>query len=106
MTDEEILVALGNKPEVVKLLPVIKPYLPALTRENDQKLVEEFAELVGKKSWGTLDALMWGKMTDDERDQLSDQILEEAKKAVNNLKLGGDLLRSLVIKILFTLLTV
>jgi hypothetical protein len=95
---------LEQTPEVTTVMPAVRPFVPALQRQNDQTLTDAFISLVSKRDWPCVYELMWPVMTDDERDILSKDVLEAAQIAVDKMNLGEKLLKQIAIKIVFYLL--
>ena len=75
----------GNE-VIAAVLPAIEFYIPALARANNQGLEDRFTTLVGQQNWTEVDRMMWTMMREGERDKLSKQVLEQARKKVNQLK--------------------
>jgi hypothetical protein len=78
-----IIAVLSSHPQIQMLLQTIQPYLPVIAREG-QSLYEDFISYSVEGKWTELDAKVWEKMTEDERDSLANSVLYEARQAVDN----------------------
>ncbi len=63
------------------VLDVIEPYFPVLKRLGSQA-VERFLDGAMQQDWARIDRELYAEMTEDERDALSDTVLADARKAV------------------------
>jgi hypothetical protein len=102
---ESIIDALSNHPEAQTLIKTIQPFIPLIIREGSV-IYEDFISYAVEGKWTELDEAMWAKMTEDERDQLSDQILQEARVAVDNQYQRNLLARQMAFKVATSLLSV
>jgi len=102
----DILEKLEGDQEAIKLLPLIQPYLTVLSREEGKDKVDKFMNLFIKQEWQDLDSWLWPKMTDDERDALSAQVLDAARKTVDNLHLSDKIMKKVALKILMLALKI
>lgn len=88
------------------ILRIIGPYLPALRRVSDE-VYEGFLKYFQNKEWEEIDALLYEKMTDEERKDLLDSVYQGAREAAiarfERIKLEKELawkiLTSILIKI-------
>jgi single-stranded DNA-specific DHH superfamily exonuclease len=62
-------------------LDVIEPYLPALKRMGKAG-VDVFLDAIRQQDWQRIDRALYEKMTESERDALSDAVLQSARDAV------------------------
>jgi len=94
----DVLEQLEKNPEVAAVMTAIMPFIPSLVRYPSS--VDQFIQLVSEKDWSGADTLMWEHMNDDERDELSGQVLEQARSTVNMIHFGEgimiDILKALV----------
>jgi len=63
------------------ILAIIKPFLPALKREGEE-LFEGFIKHLLDKDYDKIDRMMYEKMTIEERRELEDAVLRDARDAV------------------------
>jgi len=99
-----LISALDASPEVKLIITTLKPYLPMLMREG-QEFYDDFISFVVDGKWTELDAVAWEKMTEDERDELSDTILIEARAAVDKQFKREKLAKEISFKVAIALLT-
>ena len=90
----DVLEQIENNPEAAAVMTAIKPFIPSLVRVPAN--VDQFIQLVSEKDWSGADALMWEHMNDDERDELSGQVLEQARGTVNMIHFGEGILIDIV----------
>jgi len=103
MNIDTIIGALESHPQIQMLLLTIKPFLPVIIREG-KTAYEDFLSYSVEGKWVELDQKMWSKMTEDERDVLSSQVLEEARQSVDNQYQRDKTARETAIKIASALL--
>lgn len=85
---------------------ILKPYMPALARAG-QDVVDGFVAHLLNKEWAHIDQLMYQRMTPEERRELEDEVLADAREAAaarfDRIQLEKDiafkLLLSLVLKL-------
>ena len=104
--NDEVIEQLENTPEVTAVMTLVRPYMTALVRVNDVVITNKFTELVTARNWIEVDKYMWPLMNDDERDILSKENLDSARRAVDNMHILEKLMREIVIKVVFYLLKV
>lgn len=85
------------------LVAVIKPFIPALSREG-QDVYEGFIKHLLDKDFDALDALMYSKMTPEERGQLLDSIAADARQAARAKFSRHQLTNDILFKITLALL--
>lgn len=100
MDTNQLMDAFNNDQSTLTLIPALYPYFPVLARVNDPIVNDKFVDLVSKKQWVDVDALMWGYLTEDERDKVSGQILQDARKTVDNLFIAEKIFKQVVLKLL------
>lgn len=83
MNLELIIAGLQAHPQIQLLISVIRPYLPLIIREGES-FYNDFISYAVDGKWTKLDEMAWSKMTEEERDILSDKVLVEARNAVDN----------------------
>jgi len=102
-TVEQLMEYFHTDSQALQVISGVEPYIAALIRqisnEQDDELIEQFKEAVAKRSWIDLDELMWPYMTEDERDKLSNDVLQEARQAVMAMAVGEKILRQIIVKI-------
>jgi hypothetical protein len=82
--DIDLLIAgLQAHPQVQLLLSTIRPYLPVIIREGES-FYNDFISYAVEGKWTELDESVWTKMTEEEKDALSNQVLIEARESVDN----------------------
>lgn len=101
---DSLLEQLGNNENVKIVVETLRPFFPVLKRESEE-LVDEFIDFVVKGEWTEVDRLMWEKMTDDERDQLSQEVLSEARDAVDAAFRRNEFAKQVAFKVATSLLT-
>jgi hypothetical protein len=72
---------LGDNPSMEPTLAAISPYLPVLKRLGKAGL-DVFVDGVRNQDWSRIDRELYAEMTEDERDALSAQVLQDARAAV------------------------
>jgi len=89
------------------VLDVIKPYLPALAREGPD-IYEGFVKHAMERDWAAMDALMYDKMTTEERQELEKDVLSGMRDAclarVRRMELYKDIAFKVVLRLAMTLL--
>lgn len=68
-------------PENSSMVETLAPYLPAMKRCGTATF-NTIVEAIGCQDWSRVDRELYGHMTEAERDQLSAQILKDARQAV------------------------
>ena len=96
---DNLLEALEFNPQTAALMRYIRPFIPALVRKDDDTVTKTFIELTAKKKWNDVYHLVWPLMTEDERDALSKTVLLDAQNMVDNLKMGEDIIKQVLIKV-------
>jgi hypothetical protein len=104
MQEDEVIVKLGNTPEIMSVMPLVRPFAAALSRKNDVVITNAFIVAAGERRWSDVDRLMWPHMTEDERDALSNDILVSARQAVDNMHLAEKIFKEVMIKVVFALI--
>ena len=100
-----LIASLANYPEAQVLIQTIEPFIPLIMREG-VNIYEDFISYAAEGKWTELDEAMWEKMTEDERDKLSNQILQEARRTVDNQYQRNLLARQMAFKIATSLISV
>lgn len=104
ITMASLIVSLAKFPEVQMLLQTIQPFIPLILREG-QNSYNDFISYAVEGKWTDLDIAMWEKMTEDERDLLSNQILRDARIAVDNQFQRNTLAKKMAFKVALSLLS-
>jgi len=102
---DSIISALADFPETQALIQIIQPFIPLIIREG-QNAYNDFVMYASDGRWAELDNAMWEKMTEDERDLLSNKVLMDARIAVDNQFQREKLAKQITIKIVTSLLSV
>ena len=102
---DSLIAALSNYPEAQVLIQTIEPFIPLIMREGTG-VYNDFISYAVDGKWTELDEEMWAKMTEDERDKLSDNILQDARIAVDNQYQRNLLARQMAFKIVTSMLSV
>jgi len=102
---DTLISALSNYPEAQVLLQTIEPFIPLIMREGIGAY-NDFVSYAVDGKWTELDEEMWSKMTEDERDKLSDSILQDARIAVDNQYQRNLLARQMAFKVVTSMLSV
>lgn len=88
-----------------EFLDIIKPYLPALARQGPE-VFEGFVKHMMDKDWAAVDALMYERMTIEERRDLEDQAISGARAAAqakfDRIQLAKDIGFKIALRILMT----
>jgi len=105
MNIDIIIEALKLNPEVKLIITTIQPYLPILMREG-QSFYEDFISFVVDGKWTELDEIAWAKMTEEERDELSNSVLIEAREAVDKQFKRERLAKEISFKVAISLLKI
>lgn len=71
-----------NEPGLSVIVDLVEPYLPVLKRADNQTF-SEFCSALLNRDWSRIDRALYEDMTDDERDQLSEAVLKDARVAVD-----------------------
>lgn len=100
---DDVIAALENYPEAQMLVKVVRPYIPLIMREGTHVYMD-FIRYATQGQWVELDRAMWEKMTEDERDKLSEQILLDARRVVDNQYRRNKLAKEIGVKITTSLL--
>jgi len=100
-----LIASLANYPEAQVLVQTIEPFIPLIMREG-MNIYNDFISYAEEGKWTELDEAMWEKMTEDERDKLSNQILQEARISVDNQYRRNLLARQIAFKVATSMLTV
>ena len=102
--DVELLIAgLQSHPQVQMLISSIRPYLPVIIREG-QAFYDDFISYAIEGKWTELDSVAWSKMTEEERDELSNEILVEARQSVDNQFRRNKLAKEIAFKVATSML--
>jgi hypothetical protein len=101
----EILDAVSGQEEVAAVIEALSPYIPAIQREG-WEFANEVVNSAVAGEWTEVDRIAWAKMTDDERDQLSNLILKEARDAVARIFKREKLAKEVALKVAIALVTV
>lgn len=99
-----LLTTLQAQPQVSVIVEALTPFLPAIKREG-QEFASDLITTITHSDWSEVDALAWSKMTDDERDTLSNQVLKDARVAVDAEYERKTLARQIAFKVATSLLT-
>jgi leucyl-tRNA synthetase len=99
-----LIARLEGDPQTQVIVQALQPFLPVLAREG-QSFYDEVLSYIVEGKWDTVDALAWEKMTDQEREFLSNQVLDEARAAVDSAYEREANVKSAVIKVILALLT-
>lgn len=99
-----IIAGLQSHPQVQLLIQTIRPYIPVIIREG-QDFYEDFISYAVEGKWTELDQKAWSKMTEEERDELSAEILAEARDAVENQFRRNKLAKEIAFKVATSLLS-
>ena len=102
---DTLIAALSNYPEAQVLIQTIEPFVPLIMREG-VGAYNDFVAYAVEGKWTELDEEMWAKMTEDERDKLSDSVLRDARVAVDNQYQRNLLARQMAFKIVTSMLSV
>ena len=94
----------GSDPRLQAIFTTLTPYIPAIKREGEAFYQDVMSYAVEGK-WTELDELAWKKMTEDERDALSAQILADARDAVDREFERKKFFRECVVRLAGSLLT-
>jgi hypothetical protein len=86
------------------LVDVVKPFLPALSREGPE-LLETFVQYLKNADWRALDACMYERMTPEERRQLEDETYAAALAAARAQFRRKELINEMSMKLAMRLLT-
>jgi len=81
-----------------EMLGILKPYLPALAREGPD-LFEGFIKHFKDQDWAQIDALMYKKMTLEERRELENQVYQDARDAAAAKYRRTELLKNIAFKV-------
>jgi len=81
-----------------EMLGILKPYLPALAREGPD-LFEGFIKHFKDQDWAQIDAMMYEKMTIEERRELEDQVYKDARAAAEAKYRRTELLKNIAFKV-------
>lgn len=68
-------------PDTKAIIESIAPYLPAMKRCGTAAF-NQVVDALGSQDWSRIDRTLYEHMSEDERDQLSSQILKDAREAV------------------------
>jgi len=98
-----LLAGLQSHPQVQLLVSSIQPYMPVIMREGED-FYEDFISYAVKGKWTELDDAVWSKMTEEERDKLSNEVLIEARKAVDNQFRRNELAKEAAFKVATSLI--
>jgi hypothetical protein len=82
MTTSELLSLLENDPQVQAVAQAVLPYIPVMKRMGEE-FYTDVLRYATNGMWNDADRLVWEKMTDEEREQLSLHVLSEARDAVD-----------------------
>lgn len=85
------------------VLRIVKPYLPALAREG-KEVFEGFVRHLWDQDWAQIDALMYAKMTLEERRELEADVYKDAHAAVLAKFTRKELARELLFKAVMSLI--
>jgi hypothetical protein len=93
--------------EVKDLWKILRPYLPALARSG-QDVVDGFVKHLLNKEWTQIDQLMYQNMTPEERRELEDEVLADARDAAaarfDRIQLEKDIAFKLLLNLVLKLL--
>lgn len=94
---ETVKALAGTNPAMKSTFDAVGPYLPVLKRLGKDGL-DVFLDGVKNQDWDRIDRELYAKMTEDERDALSADVLKAARDAVKlaheaDREWQGDLLR-------------
>lgn len=93
--------------EAKDLWTVLKPYMPALSRSG-QDVVDGFVKHLRDKDWAKIDELMYMRMTPEERRELEDQVVADARAAAqarfDRIQLEKDILFKLALNLILKVL--
>lgn len=81
-----------------EMLSILKPYLPALAREGPD-LFEGFIKHFKDQDWAKIDALMYEKMTLEERRELEEQVYQDARDAAEAKYRRSEILKNIAFKV-------
>lgn len=84
-------------PNAKEVIEAVKPYLPAIQRLGAEAF-EDLISYASARAWIELDRKMWPNLTEDERDMLSNNILKDARKAVDNMYERNQAVKSMVMR--------
>jgi hypothetical protein len=70
-----------SDPGTAAIVDLVEPYLPVLKRGGN-KTFGEFVSALLNRDWTRIDRALYEDMTEDERDQLSQAVLADARAAV------------------------
>jgi len=102
-TIEELIVSLASDPQTQSIVMALSPYLPVFKRLG-MEFYEDVIANAASGNWTRADELMWPKMTDDEREALASNVLNEARDAVDRSFDRETLLKETVLRITMSLL--
>ena len=103
-TITDLIALLQTDPQTQALVQSIAPYVPALQR-NGMSFYEDVLKYAVQGQWAEADCVAWGKMTDEERDNLASSVLDEARNAVDREYEREQLAKEVALKIVISLLT-
>lgn len=104
MTDKALTIAdIISNPKLMAIAEVITPYLPGLQRMG-QEFIDDVLVSAVLGDWQTVDRKVFEKMTEDERDKLSMQVLQQAQEAVDREFARCSMAKEIAFKIVTTLL--
>lgn len=86
------------------LITALQPYMSTLAREG-QVVYDEFIQHFLNKDWARVDALMYARMTQDERDKLSAQVTANVRQAALDSIERATLTQEILLKVLIALCT-
>ena len=98
-----IIVALSSFPKIQVLLQTINPYLSVIAREGETMYLD-FVSYAVEGKWIELDSLVWEKMTQNERDALANEVLYEARRAVDNQYTRNKTAKEVAVKVATSIL--
>ncbi len=81
-----------------EMLGILKPYLPALAREGPD-LFDGFIKHFKDQDWAKIDALMYAKMTLEERRELEEQVYQDARAAAEAKYRRTEMLKDIAFKV-------
>jgi single-stranded DNA-specific DHH superfamily exonuclease len=84
------------------VLSVLKPYLPALSREG-KDVYEGFIKHLRDGDFTEIDKLMYVKMTPSERKELEEEVYKDAFKAAEAKYRQKELMKDILLKIVVRL---
>lgn len=64
------------------IVEVLKPFIPVIIREGES-FMSQVIDCAACGDWTQIDKIAYEKMTEDERDDLSSQILSDARDSVD-----------------------